>query len=179
MVNSPLQCEKQAFFSVQFREKVHQNRQKGGPERVTNEERKLIFELRMEGLGYKAIAARLNKTRDSIRSYCQRHNIGGDGSLASKNMAANKGVMCENCGKPITQPPKGRTRRFCSDTCRREWWSKHPESKQPKSDAMYELTCAQCGRQYESYGNKTRKFCSHGCYIQSRFYREESNVNAI
>ncbi|MBS8102183.1 helix-turn-helix domain-containing protein, partial [Streptococcus suis] len=41
--------------------------------------------------------------------------------------------------------------------------------------AYEDLTCQQCGRSFLSYANPNRKFCSHSCYIQSRFYKGETN----
>jgi hypothetical protein len=34
---------------------------------------------------------------------------------------------------------------------------------------MYSFTCAGCGVEFAAYGNASRKFCSHECYIKSRF----------
>lgn len=46
------------------------------------------------------------------------------------------------------------------------WWNAHPERVQRK--AYYTLTCRQCGKQFESYGNANRVFCSRDCYLQFR-----------
>lgn len=35
--------------------------------------------------------------------------------------------------------------------------------------AYYVFACASCGKKFESYGNKSRKYCSHACYIDARF----------
>jgi len=32
------------------------------------------------------------------------------------------------------------------------------------------MTCARCGKEFTSYGNKNRKYCSHDCYIKARFW---------
>jgi hypothetical protein len=47
------------------------------------------------------------------------------------------------------------------------WWEAHPERLSRK--AVYELVCAGCGEPFESYGNKGRRYCSHGCYVKARF----------
>jgi len=47
-----------------------------------------------------------------------------------------------------------------------QWWKEHQESLQKK--AYYALTCQQCGKEFQSYGNKERKYCCRGCYIASR-----------
>jgi endogenous inhibitor of DNA gyrase (YacG/DUF329 family) len=43
------------------------------------------------------------------------------------------------------------------------------KTKQPYT----QYTCPQCGKVFTSYGNKKRKYCSHNCYIKSRFWSEE------
>ena len=37
-----------------------------------------------------------------------------------------------------------------------------------ESYAHYNLTCEYCGKEFESYGNKNRKYCSRACYVASR-----------
>ena len=65
--------------------------------------------------------------------------------------------MCPNCGGKVIQPKTGRRRKFCSEQCRREWWSAHPEDIMRQESANYHLTCAYCGRPFISYGKKDRK----------------------
>ncbi|MDY4974568.1 MAG: hypothetical protein SO075_04935 [Eubacteriales bacterium] len=83
--------------------------------------------------------------------------------------------VCPNCGGKVIQPKTGRRRKFCSEQCRREWWSAHPEDIMRQESANYHLTCAYCGRPFISYGNKDRKYCCHSCYIHDRFWRAEEN----
>lgn len=42
-------------------------------------------------------------------------------------------------------------------------------SEEVNRKANYSCTCAFCGKQFTSYGNKHRKYCSHACYINDRF----------
>ena len=70
----------------------------------------------------------------------------------------------------LIQPSTGRPKKFCSDKCRREWWKAHPEKLHRKDTAIYTMTCARCGKEFTSYGNKNRKYCSHDCYIKARFW---------
>lgn len=37
--------------------------------------------------------------------------------------------------------------------------------------AFYPLICAECGKEFLSYGNRKRKYCSHACYIKARFQK--------
>ena len=85
-------------------------------------------------------------------------------------------AMCTNCGNPIKQKSKGKLRRFCSDECRRKWWKENPEQGQRKETALYILVCAFCRTEFESYGNKHRKYCCPECYIKDRFRRENKKT---
>lgn len=80
-------------------------------------------------------------------------------------------ALCRNCLAPLEQTPHKRKRMFCSDACRMAWWNAHPESVQRK--AYYTLTCRHCGKQFESYGNSHRVFCSRDCYL--KFRRKETD----
>ena len=63
--------------------------------------------------------------------------------------------------------------KFCSDECRRHWWSAHQDELKKKPTALYEKECAYCHKPFVAYGNKNRKYCSHECYVRDRFFREE------
>ena len=82
--------------------------------------------------------------------------------------------------KEMKQPDTGRPKKFCSDKCRREWWKGHPERINRKESAMYPAVCVRCGKEFLSYGNRKRKYCSHDCYIKARFWEvEDEDSEAI
>ena len=141
---------------------------------MTDEQKNKIIELRKNGTGYKAIASEIGLSRDAVRSFCKSRNLSGFGVAAVMNISeqTENGNICPNCCKPITQPLKGRRKKFCSEKCRRDWWKEHPEKAAQKDTAQYHLKCTYCGKEFVSYGNKNRKYCSHKCYIKSRFYEE-------
>ena len=130
-----------------------------------------IQELRMRGIGYRAIGDVLGMNRDAVRNYCKAHGLLGYGAAVRINIKEQiaEGIACQCCGKLLEQPERGRKRRFCSDKCRREWWSSHQEEIRRSPDALYEGICAFCGRPFTAYGNQHRKYCSHDCYIRARF----------
>ena len=70
---------------------------------MTDEQKRQIAKLRIEGLGYKAIAERLGFSINSVKSYCKMHAL-EVGEIADS--------VCENCGKPIYQVPGRRRKRF-------------------------------------------------------------------
>lgn len=101
-----------------------------------------IDNLRMEGKPAGEIASILRISPNTVRSHIRRHPV------------IPGTIRCMNCGKPVVQAPHRRMKKFCSDACRMQWWKEHPESLQKK--AYYALTCQQCGKEFQSYGNKER-----------------------
>lgn len=142
---------------------------------MTDAQTKQIREFRMKGGGYKAIASVLGLSRDVVRNYCKSHELDGFAAEVSANIEEQmqQGGGCQCCGQVMQQPAMGRKRKFCSEKCRRHWWTAHPENSRKKDTAFYDKTCAYCGQQFFAYGNKHRKYCSHECYVQDRFWRSE------
>ncbi len=145
---------------------------------MTAFDKKLIMDLRVRGVGYKTIADVLGLSRDSIRGYCKRNNLDGDAELVGLNVEVQKylGLICTCCAKKLTQPSKGRARKFCSAECRRKWWQENPDKRAKKENMIHQNTCPHCGQVFEVYGNKQQKFCSHNCYIKSRYWSEEDGI---
>lgn len=101
------------------------------------------------------IAIALGLSVNTVRSYIRRH--------PPKDAVQ---VGCRQCGKPVMQHRGRKAKYFCSDRCRNAWWNAHPENVQRK--AYYRLTCQFCGKEFVSYGNKNRKYCSRLCYADAR-----------
>lgn len=125
---------------------------------MTNEEALKIEELQREGQGYKKIALLLNLPVNTVKSYIRRHPV------EQTTTAPTQG--CLNCGTPLLQKPGKKEKKFCSDRCRMAWWNAHPERVNRK--AFYAATCAHCGREFQAYGNRGRKYCSRSCFDQAR-----------
>ena len=145
---------------------------------MTPAQKETVYKLRLQGLGYKAIARELLISADAVKSYCKRHHLNGPSEVVQLNaevIQENNG-LCLYCKQPIRQRKRGRSKRFCSDICRYTWWKAHPEESERKETASYQYTCQHCGKRCISYGNKTRKYCSHACYIKARFGGEEDGV---
>jgi len=145
---------------------------------VTEGEKQQIYALRLKGVGYKAIAAVLGKSRDTVRIFCKHNGLDGDAKVVSLNVKEQmkNHVLCSSCGKLLKQKGRGRVRKFCSDECRRKWWNENPQARKKRETATYNYTCPQCGGSFSCYGNKKRKFCSHDCYIKFRFWSEEDGI---
>lgn len=142
---------------------------------MTGQQAKQIREMREQGIGYRSIGLMVGLSRDIVRNFCKSRGLAGLGSVLTKNIHEQVmlGKACLYCGKEIEQPRTGRPKKFCSEKCRREWWKGHPEKINKRETALYPMTCARCGRSFLSYGNKTRKYCGHECYIRARFWEEE------
>ena len=131
---------------------------------MTDIQKRQIAEMRHAGTAISKIADILGISRNTVKSYCKRHNIDVGGTLSYQ---IGDVTLCEQCGKEITQNSLKRYKRFCSDKCRNKWWNTHPNLVTRK--AFYEHTCKHCGKPFSAYGNARRKFCSHECYIAERF----------
>ena len=126
---------------------------------MTDDDRKQIERLHAGGMGYKAISHELGISVNTIKTHCRRHGI--------KPQRKSQDI-CLFCGKPLIQTPGKREKKFCDATCRTRWWSLH-RTEHKAGKGMHLLICAYCGKEFISYGNSGRKYCSHGCYIKDRF----------
>lgn len=129
---------------------------------MTTEQRNKIYELRESGLGYKAIAKELSLSPSAVRCVCD----------TKKKEDALLGV-CKNCGIKIRSIKGKKKRLFCSDKCRMIWWNNHKDQVNRK--AYYTFICKGCGKEFKSYGNNGRTYCSIACYSRSR--GKEANGN--
>lgn len=138
---------------------------------MTDSQRDQILELRLKGIGYKAIGTQLGLSRESVRGYCKRNILTGNPEVVRLNVEEHiqNNHLCIHCGKFIRQKSHGRTRRFCSEECRRKWWKEHPEARKPREASQSRYACSFCGIEFMAYGKEPRKYCSHGCYIKSRY----------
>lgn len=109
-----------------------------------------INNLRLQGYGSTKIAERLGISSNTVKSHIRRHPE-LDGAL-----------FCLQCGKPVPQNPKRKQKKFCSDKCRNTWWNHHQDKV--NRQAYYTLVCQHCGKEFQSYGNRHRKYCSRDCY---------------
>ena len=135
---------------------------------MTDVQKEQIIALRKEGLSYGEIAYKLDLRTNTVKSYCRRKFNGRSKTKSAEPKPIVASVdYCQECGKPIRQIQGRKTRRFCSDSCRMKWWNAHP--KMVKRKNPHEQFCPHCGKKFFVYGNQSRKYCSHDCYIEDRF----------
>ena len=132
---------------------------------MTSQEKLNINRLRSQGMGYKRIAKTLKLPENTVKSYFKRTPL----VMPATPESGDGGHFCLNCGVPVSQTPGRKEKKFCSDACRNRWWNSHQELVKKK--AVYEFDCACCGKHFTAYGNASRKYCSHSCYINDRFGR--------
>lgn len=129
---------------------------------MTNEQKEKIIRFRRQGFGYADIGRELGISKDTVKSFCRRNGltVSGGKPFIDKD-------SCRECGKPLVQQEKKKSRIFCCKSCREKWWKEHADRIDRK--AIYEFTCAGCGKPFTAYGNSKRKYCSHECYVSHRF----------
>lgn len=142
---------------------------------MTRIEKERVRQMRLEGISHSQIASGLGLSVNTVKSYCRRNNLPGGGiAFAPKTDDKGDNTCCKQCGKRLVLNSKHKPKKFCSDKCRRAWWRVN-NVVTPNRKAFYNLTCACCGKKFESYGNKDRKYCGHACYIKDRFKGGESH----
>ena len=133
-----------------------------GGKAMTSTQKQRIEFLRGKGESYGTIALELGMPENTVKSFCRRNRIG----RARQSEQPVASVACDNCEIPLQHMPGAKQKRFCCDTCRMTWWKAHREAVHRK--AVYRFVCPICGTEFESYGNKHRKYCSRACYGASR-----------
>ena len=127
---------------------------------MTNEQKKRLEQLRLEGFGYKRIAAELGISINTVHSFCRRHPD------KIKTPAYRTENTCLYCGVKLHHTPGAKKRKFCSDRCRITWWNAHPEAGTKRK--VREVACGFCGATFFVIGEQTRMYCSRICSARAR-----------
>ncbi len=130
-----------------------------------------IKQLRSDGFGYKKIAILLDISENTIKSFCRRNGLVNevikDKEIKIEDTKVIDSSYCANCGEVVVQVKGIKTRKFCSDECRKIYWTNNQFKINRKSAKEY--TCSVCGKKYIDYARNNRKYCSRECYINKRF----------
>jgi endogenous inhibitor of DNA gyrase (YacG/DUF329 family) len=135
---------------------------------MTENQKTQILEMRRLGCTYRHIATNLSLQEGTVKTYCLRAAKKGLFTLPTETASC----ACKQCGREIVQIAKRKKRIFCTDACRRKWWNSHLFLVNQSSAALHHFTCSNCHKPFTAYGNPKRRFCSHDCYIKSRYYQE-------
>lgn len=133
---------------------------------MTDLQKEQIAALRGKGYGYATIANAVGLKKDTVVAFCRKAGLTGTKAQSNDRILLDA-RFCPHCGNLLQQTPGRKKIKFCSDKCRVAWWNSHPEAVNRK--AVYSFTCAHCGKPFTAYGNATRKYCSHACYIADRY----------
>lgn len=112
-----------------------------------------IIALKRDGLGYVEISQKIGVSANAVRMFLLRYEE------RYKN-------RCRVCEREIEQIPHRKTKIFCSDKCRMQWWNGHPQAV--KKETFYSFVCPYCGKVFSAYGNSKRKYCSRECFAKVR-----------
>ena len=125
---------------------------------MTDEQKVQIGRMKDTGCSYRQISESLSIPINTVKSFCRRHR-------EERTAVPVADGQCLECGQNIQQQLGRKPKKFCSDACRMRWWNTHRQVVHMAS--AHEYTCPHCGRKFKSYAR--RKYCSHSCYIASRF----------
>ena len=138
---------------------------------MTNGEKVQIVQMRKRGLGYTEIARSLGMSVNTVKSYCRRSGV-----KPLEKMTAQSGDVCRQCGSVLKHTPGRKWKQCCSDACRLRWWHGHRELGRNARTVV----CASCGKAFVT--DRAQKYCSHACYIQTRFggvHGNEAHTGAV
>lgn len=139
---------------------------------MTELDKQKINAMRTDEKSMQQIAKYLGLSVNTVKSYCRRSEIAAKTPIVGS--FKNDLASCKHCGKNIKQNKKTKPKTFCCERCRREWWRANGVTGNSRK-AFYQLSCIACSASFVSYGNSKRKFCSHHCYIKSRFGGEDDD----
>lgn len=121
-------------------------------------QKRQIEKMRGGGISYSVIARSLDISVNTVKSYCRRNSLKG----ATESPEAAADAYCKQCGKPLTQTPGRRKRKFCGDDCRKTYWKENQDKIVRRSAVT--LICPVCHKPFSDYAKNNRKYCSPACY---------------
>ncbi len=129
---------------------------------MTDRQKQQIIRLRKEGFGYTAVANKVGISKDTVKSFCRRNGLAGERASSAETQVPG----CRECGKPLQQTER-KAPHVLLRWMQGKWWHEHLEKI--KQRMVYSFSYAGCGKPFTAYGNSKRKYCSHACYVKSRF----------
>lgn len=78
---------------------------------MTKSERREIERMRLDGYGPTRIADALGLSVNTVKSHLRRHP------------SLKNAVYCLQCGRAVPQTPGRKRKKFCSNTCRSQYWN--------------------------------------------------------
>ena len=93
---------------------------------MTQAEKDAVLSLRQQHYSFSAIAETTGLPLGTIKSYLSRVSGKKEAmvSASTPHVTVNHGC-CKQCGAPLDQTQRGKTRTFCNDRCRAAYWNEH------------------------------------------------------
>ena len=141
---------------------------------MTSTEKRMIDQYRQQGMSYAGIAARLNLSVNTVKSYCQRNRTESENTTENHEPEPRGSLfsvgVCKQCGATILSAQNRIDKHFCSGKCRKLWWHRNRGTSLNATDRV----CPSCGRHFRT--NRHQKYCCHACYIISRFGGKQHEI---
>ena len=118
---------------------------------MTQAEKEAVLSLRQQQYSFSAIAETIGLSRVGEKKESSVQ--------ASAPRVTLNHTCCRQCGSPLDQTQRGKTRTFCSDRCRAAYWNEHRDLSHRAS--AHKQTCEVCGRTFYTYQGR---YCSRACY---------------
>lgn len=145
-------------------------------------EREKVRELRLRELSCLEIAEKLRIPEGTVLLHCLKLGLPVTGSCRRipipkedeewlrDHPGEPRYGKCQTCGKDIIQPLTGRQKKYCSVTCRNQYWNEkwRREAKERGRRAV----CENCGKVFYAVHERVpRRFCCQDCYFDFRYGR--------
>ncbi len=147
---------------------------------MTGLQKQQITEMRSKGFVFAEIAAELNLSINSVKSFCRRNDVVPEKKKEAEiieppvtTSASAQHSGCKRCGAELVNTPGHRQKTFCSVSCRQKYWWEHRDLIQHHS--FITITCPACGHIFSDYAGHKRKYCSHACYIADRYRKGDAD----
>lgn len=129
--------------------------------------------LRSNGMSYRRIAEYMGLSTEALRYRLKDEPCSKAPVVEGLLTRIQNREACAYCGKPLEQNEhtRGRKKRFCCEQCRRKYWKMHRSEQKRRPSAIYTKVCPYCGKTFEVYGNRNRKYCCHEHYVLDYFGR--------
>lgn len=118
---------------------------------MTDIEKLKIDELKQSGYSYSQISKELSIPIGTIKTFIMRKR---------------ETNTCLNCHREIVSIEYHKKKKFCSDKCRLDWWSRNRDKLKLKT--LIEYDCEYCHKKFKAPRSAKRKFCSTACFVKSK-----------
>lgn len=160
MLHAFLLAQTSCFFPVRCEDRSSEWRK----QEMTQAEKEAVLSLRQQHYTFSAIAQITGLPLGTIKSFLSRVSGKKDAlAPASVSGVTVNNSCCRQCGAPLDQTQRGKTRTFCNDRCRAAYWNKHRDLSQRVS--AHRQKCEICGCYFFTYHGR---YCSRACYGQAR-----------